>query len=160
MENKSAPKKDLFDENHGFIAMEKWPAVLRWILVLPVALLIFLLVNGLSNWALKITSADWFLYTVSFIFHTIATACFIYYGAATAPKYRKIVMIVLSLIMVASAIVIFTLPQENYNTSDLSMTLKTINIVSVILGIAMVFFGWMQKAKSDSKSGTIESVDL
>jgi hypothetical protein len=98
------------------------------------------LVNGFSNWALKITSAAWFLYIVSFIFHTIATGIFIFNGAATAPSGRKIVKIILAGIMLLSAIVIFTLPQEKYTYTDLSSTLKIINLVSVILGIVWVFF--------------------
>lgn len=140
MENNTTTKKELYDENEGFNFMQKWPAFLRWILVLPIALISFVLVNGFSNWALKITDASWFIYTVSFIFHTIATGIFIFNGAATAPSGRKIVKIILAGIMLLSAIVIFTIPQEKYTYTDLSSTLKTINLVSVILGIVWVFF--------------------
>ncbi|WP_300671322.1 hypothetical protein [Soonwooa sp.] len=140
MENNTTPKKEMYDENGGFIFMQKWPAVIRWILVLPIALLSFILVNGFSNWALKITSAEWFLYTVSFIFHTIATGIFIFNGAAAAPSGRKIVKIILAVIMLLSAVVIFTIPQEKVSYADLSPTLKIINLVSVVLGVVWVFF--------------------
>ena len=140
MENTTTEKKELFDADHGFIMMQKWPEFLRWLLILPVSLLAFIFVNGISNWALKISTADWFLYTVSFIFHTLASALFIYYGAATAPTARKIVMIILALILFVVSILIFFIPQENYEDRDLSPTLKIINIVSTILGIALAFF--------------------
>ncbi|MCT2563043.1 hypothetical protein [Chryseobacterium herbae] len=145
MDNNSSAKKESFDADHGFIFMQTWPSVLRWILVLPVALIIFLLTNGLSNWAMKISSADWFIYTVSFVFHTLASAVFVYYGAATAPGARKIVMAILSVILIAAAIVVFTIPQERYNTRDLSATLKIINVVSTILGIVLAYFWRKQK---------------
>lgn len=147
MENNEAPKKEMYDENEGFTFMQKWPAVVRWILVLPIALFSFILVNGFSNWALKITDAAWFLYAVSFVFHTIATGIFIFNGTATAPSGRKVVKIILAAIMLLSAIVIFSLPQEKYTYADLSSTLKIINFVSVVLGIAWVFFASKKKEK-------------
>ena len=52
----------MYDENAGFVLMQKWSASLRWILVLPVAMLSFLVVNGFSDAVLKIKSATWFLY--------------------------------------------------------------------------------------------------
>ena len=140
MGNNKTKKKEMYDENGGFVFMQKWPAFLRWILVLPVALLSALVVNGFSDAALKVTSATWFLYIVFFIFHTIATGMFIFNGSATAPSGRKIVKIVLAGMLLFSAIINFILPKEKSIYANLSLTLKIFNVVSVILGIVWVYF--------------------
>ncbi|MFL9835700.1 hypothetical protein [Chryseobacterium terrae] len=138
-------KKEAFTPEHGFKMMEKWNPVLRWLLVLPIAFISFVFVNGFANWAVKLSNAYWFLYSASFVFHWLASAIFIYYGAATAPKARKIVMIILSSILFFASVIVFFLPQEQYVNRDLSLTLKIINIVSTVLGIGLAFWWGKQE---------------
>lgn len=143
--NNQKEKKPVFDSEHGFESMKNWNPILRWILVLPVAIITAVLANGLSDWALKISSAQWFLYTSGTIFNTLSVALFIYYGAATAPKARKMVMIVLVFIQAIFKIVVLFIPQEMNPNFDLSITNKVLTIIAFILGTLMAF--WWSKNK-------------
>ncbi|SQI40070.1 Uncharacterised protein [Leminorella richardii] len=44
-EQSKKQKKPLFDDVHGLRFMESWPAILRWLSILPVAIVVFLIVR-------------------------------------------------------------------------------------------------------------------
>lgn len=80
--------------------LEKWPNWLRWLLFLPAALLVPFLVS-----TLYIISTTWFLgigpnaFFINLVRGVFTGAGFVFVGAAVAPRYQKIVSLILLVLM-------------------------------------------------------------
>lgn len=144
MEEKAKkPKKPLFDDVHGLTFMERWPATVRWISILPVAIIVFLIVRILFIG----TVLNIMMKSMPLIANYVgALAAFVVYfavvdvSAAAAPVKRTIVALVLAVcisgFLTYTALMFWsTLSFEPNQHAGIVLTLST---VCAVLGS---FFG-------------------
>lgn len=100
MEEKAKkPKKPLFDDVHGLTFMERWSATSRWISVLPIAIVVFIIVRVfLIDIVLyeMLKSIPLLANCVCALATFLAYFAVVYVSAAAAPEKRYVVALTLA----------------------------------------------------------------
>jgi hypothetical protein len=118
----------------------RWPASLRWLLIIPVCLGVYVLTHLLINVLFVVVGGDlltgdhpgylygWHGEGVVFLLHdalfAYASLLGIYYGAKIAPKYCFVVFLTLGCILSASILTVLLLLSVLADTAALSGSLR------------------------------------
>ena len=98
-----------FDDQYGLVFATAWPSGLRWVLVLPFAVLVFLAIRfGLGAFLIPFKGEPnlYFLVSraLSIVGPLLGYFAFVIYGAGMAPKHRRSVAIVLTILLCAAVV--------------------------------------------------------
>ena len=147
MENATTEKekKDFFDEDNGILFMKNWNPILRWILVLPGAIIGSLLMRTPFTFiATKLEDIEILMWIVDALGQIVAIMAFVGYGAAIAPKGRKVTAIILAVLALAGTSVLWFVDPEKYN---ITTTYKIVSMVGTLIGAA---WGYSLHLKSNT----------
>lgn len=150
MDNKTEQKKEKlsYDEDGGLIFMKNWSPILRWICILPAALITFIAVRllFLNPFLNMIENTS---YLLSF-YVNVVTSGLVYLAivdvvSATAPKNRVLVSIITAIIL--GLVVIFSTSVSYYVVSDYEAFQNRFELslskTHLITGLVISFFSNM-----------------
>jgi hypothetical protein len=129
----------------NFKFMDSWPAWVRWVLVLPVAAagygLKFLLATPLELYYMDMGDNDPRLSIVNplyFAIFVICSALFVWCGAATAPRFKLLVALVLAPVALAFAGFHFA----TYPEGEIAM------LVGVVVACGLIVWGYLRRRQA------------
>ncbi len=151
MDNKTKQKKEKlsYDKDGGFIFMKNWSPILRWICILPAALITFIAVRfSLLDPFLKMIENT--SYLLSF-YVRVVTSGLVYLAivdvvSGTAPKNRVLVSIITAIILGLVVIFLTSVSYDvisDYEVFQYGFKFSPISKTHLITGLVISFFSNM-----------------
>lgn len=143
--------KELFHRIVGAISKMNW---LRWILVLPAAIMAYELCSIVISLGFLITDFFWEVNSKNWkdlLAYLACPACFVLCGTKTAPAHKMITGIVLTMLHAIAWAVLATLIYEKFGVPSFSVLLlwRAICVIGGIVVTVMVCSDLHQKEKAE-----------
>lgn len=140
-ENSNVSNENIYDEHGGFIALQRLPSFLRWIIVIPITISLTLTIrfileeiNGWMFFSFKnsLLGPEIYMYLIKTTMQLLYSMAPVEFAAATAPYYRRIVAFAFAVLIAYSMYYTMT---SRPMVASYDLTLRTIWLIATFLGI-------------------------